>query len=425
MKYKALAAVALAAVGSLLAAACGSSSGDSDGKAGLTFSTYAWQTETVKATKNIVAAWNKSHPDTPVKMVPVDADSVHDKLVTQFGGGEAPDIIHDESADLGGFAQQGYLADLGPLLSDDVKSQVSKDVWGSVTYDGKVVGMPTLLQSYNVFVNTDLLKQAGITPPTTDNPWTWDDFQAAARKLTKGKTYGVGWGLKSPVAAVMSLSMNFDGKYFDGAGKDAKLTFGPNEQQVLSRIHGMIYDDKSIAKESTSLSAGDILPGFYGGKYAMIVAGNYNVQQILEQAPKDFNWQLLPALKGTSVTQAANPQTLSVAAQSEHQKEAAEFVAYYANAQNLAKLAQGDWLIPATTGASEQVLKDTKGEDGWDTMVAAGKTLAVAPFQKVDNYPQWKDQIATPGFQQYFADKVSIDELGKQLESGWQSVAGR
>jgi multiple sugar transport system substrate-binding protein len=425
MKYKAIAGLALALAGSLVAAACGSSSGDSDGKVELTFSSYAWQTETVKATKDIVAAWNQAHPDTPVKLVPVDADSVHDKLVTQFGGGEAPDIIHDESADLGGFAQQGYLADLGPLLSDDLKSQVSKDVWGSVTYDGKVVGMPTLLQSYNVFVNTDLLKQAGITPPTNDSPWTWDDFQAAAKKLTKGKTYGVGWGLKSPVAAVMSLSMNFDGKYFEGEGKDAKLTFGPNEQQVLTRIHSMIYDDKSIAKESTSLSAGDILPGFYGGKYAMIVAGNYNVQQILEQAPKDFQWQLLPPLKGTSVTQAANPQTLSVAAQSEHQKEAAEFVAYYSNAQNLAKLAQGDWLIPATTGASEQVLKDTKGEDGWDTMVATGKTLAVAPFQKADNYPQWKDQIATPGFQQYFADKVSVDELGNQLESGWQQVAGR
>ena len=87
--------------------------------------------------------------------------------MTQFQGGTAPDIIHDESADIMGFANQGYLADLSKYLDADVKKQVSKDVWSSVTTpDGKIVAAPTLLQSYVVFANTDALKAAGAAVPT-------------------------------------------------------------------------------------------------------------------------------------------------------------------------------------------------------------------------------------------------------------------
>ena len=53
----------------------------------LKFATYVWQPTTVKANKEIVDAWNKSHPGIQVEIVPVDVNSVHDKLLTSFVGG--------------------------------------------------------------------------------------------------------------------------------------------------------------------------------------------------------------------------------------------------------------------------------------------------------------------------------------------------
>jgi acetyl-CoA C-acetyltransferase len=50
----------------------------------------------------------------------------------------------------------------------------------------------------------------------------------------------------------------------------------------------------------------------------MTVQGNYQAQGMIEQAPKGFSWALFPPLKGQTQAQAANPQTLSVAAQSQH-----------------------------------------------------------------------------------------------------------
>jgi len=84
----------------------------------LKFATFVWQPTTIKANKAIVDAWNRNHPGIQVEIVEVDPNSVHDKLLTSFVGGTAADVIHDEAADIAGFTQQGYLANLTPLELD-------------------------------------------------------------------------------------------------------------------------------------------------------------------------------------------------------------------------------------------------------------------------------------------------------------------
>src|SRR5207249_6379816 len=82
------------------------------------------QKATVDAHNKIVSDWNAAHPNITVKIVTVDVNSVHDKLLTTFQGGTAADIVHDESADIGGFSGQGFLADLTPLIPGDLKADI-------------------------------------------------------------------------------------------------------------------------------------------------------------------------------------------------------------------------------------------------------------------------------------------------------------
>jgi multiple sugar transport system substrate-binding protein len=429
MKFTRLAA-AVAATAALALAGCATSGqsssdqdSDSDGPVTLKFQSLAYQDSTIKATKEIVAAWNKANPDVQVEYVQGSWDSVQDQLVTQFQGGTAPDIIQYESAAMTQFAQQGYLADLTDLISDDVHDAVSDDVWSTVTVDGKVIAAPTLLQSYMVFANKTMLADAGVDMPTGDT-WSWDDFQAAAAATTKDGQYGVGWGLSEPTAAMMSLGMNFGAKYFDGSGDDATMSVGDPELALPERIHAMTYDDKSLDPVTVTQSGADVMTGFLKGKFAMTVQGSYSAQTLTESAPDDFDWAVMPTLEGNSADQSANPQTLSVSAQSSHIDQAADFINYYMQPENLAKVAEGDWLIPASSGAAEQVEKDTSGANGWSTILASGDHLTVAPYQGVTNYPQWKDQIATPAFQKYLGDDIDADELSKELTDGWSSVNG-
>ena len=186
----------------------------------------------------------------------------------------------------------------------------------------------------------------------------------------------------------------------------------------------MAYIDKSIYPASIGSSGSDNLAGFIGGKFSMFVGGDFYAQQLTEQAPDTFNWVMLPLLKGDSQMQNANPQTLSIATQSKYPEQAMKFITYFTAAENVSSLAQGDWLAPATTSGGEALLAATGGKHGWDVVVASAKTLGFAPFQKLEAYPQWKTQIATPAFQQFFAGQIDLAALGTQLTDGWTKVSG-
>jgi len=173
-----------------------------------------------------------------------------------------------------------------------------------------------------------------------------------------------------------------------------------------------------------TLGGSDALAGFTAGDYAMFVGGNFYAQTLTTEAP-DFAWVVLPPLAGTEgANQSANPQTLSVSAESEYIEQAAAFIDFWMGADNLAALAQGDSLIPATTEARDAVAEATDGENGWDVILGSGDLLVAAPFQSVLEYPQWNSEAATPAFQEYFADSITVEELASQLTSGWADVAG-
>ncbi len=348
---------------------------------------------------------------------------MHDQLVTQFQGGTAPDIIHYESAAMAGFAQQGYLADLEGMISDDVVSSVPEGVWESVTVDDQLIAAPTLLQTYMVFANSGLLEEAGVEVPDGDT-WSWDDFQAAAAATTKGDVYGVGWGLAEPTATMLSLGMNFDGAYFEGTGDDATIDVGDAEMELPQRIHAMAYDDQSLDPVSLTQSGWDVMTGFLKGKYAMTVQGSYQAQALTENAPKDLDWVAMPLLEGDSAAQAANPQTLSVAAESEHVEEAAEFIDFFMQADNLAGVAQGDWLIPSSTAAPRWCRPRPRGPTAGPRSSPAVSTSPRRPSSPRRTTRSGRTRSPPRPIQHYLADEIDEAGLADELTEGWDSVSG-
>ena len=388
----------------------------------LKFATYVWQPTTVAANKQIVESWNKAHPGIQVEIVPVDVNSVHDKLLTSFVGGTAADIIHDEAADIAGFTQQGYLANLTPLLPKSLKNSIPKDLWATTNFGGKITGVPSLLQTYNIFANMTVLKAAGIKAPTLDKPWTWSQFRANAKKLTNSNRFGVCWGLRSPTAAIQTMALNFGGQYFYLQNGKWEFRHGAAEQAVVKNIHDMIHVDKSVDAAATGLSGSAVLPAFFGGKCAMTVQGNFQAQGMIQQGPRDFNWAMFPLLKGTSQNQVANPQTLSVSQQSKYKKEAMQFIEYFANASNLAKLAAGDWLIPANPSSGKLILKSTKRTGSWRVATSSVVHFRKGNWVSLADYARWKAEVATPQFVQYLKDSITLEQLGSNLSDGWDRV---
>ncbi|MGW6259960.1 ABC transporter substrate-binding protein [Streptomyces sp. NPDC055085] len=416
----------LTVLGLLLTACTDGDGGRSHGVITLRFQSLAWQQDSVTANKELVKEWNAAHPGIKVEYVQGSWDSVHDQLLTSFEGGEAPDIIHDASDDLADFAYGGYLADLRGLLPARLKSGIPQRSWEAATFDGGVYGVPFLQEPRVLVANSRLLKASGVRVPTPDRPWSWDEFRSVARKLTGRGTYGVAWPLKEPVSATLNLSLSTGGRLFH-RGSDGKVTvrFGDADAVVPRTVRDQVATDHSAAGTTLGMGGSDTLPGFFGGKYAMVPLGFSYRQQIAQQAPKGFDWQVLPAPAGADgLTQGVSPQTLSIAEDSPHKKEAAAFLDFLLRPKSMVRLALGDWMLPTGTQAlRDPALRTAK--DDWATGTALADRLRPAPAQSVRGYPEWKDKVATPAFQEYYSGAIGLRALRERLERDGNLVLAR
>ncbi|MGF0169394.1 ABC transporter substrate-binding protein [Streptomyces sp. Marseille-Q5077] len=419
---------ALVAVLAMLLAGCSGDDRDgaADGRVTLRFQSLAWQEESVEVNKELVKEWNDTRPDVKVEYVQGSWDSVHDQLLTSFEGGEAPDIIHDASDDLADFAYGGYLADLTDLLPQRLKSDIPQRSWDTATFGGGIYGVPFLQEPRVLIANATWLKESGVRIPTPERPWTWPEFRRITDRLSGDGKYGVAWPLKEPVSASLNLSLSAGGQLFH-RGADGKVTvrFEAADEVMPSTVHDQVNTDRSASPTTLGSGGSDTLPGFFGGRYAMVPLGFSYRQQIVQQAPKGFDWQVLPAPAGDDgLTQGVSPQTLSIAEDSPHQREAAQFIDFLLRPENMVRLALGDWMLPTGTAALKDPALHTT-ENDWATGTALAEHLRSAPAQSVRGYPEWKDKVATPAFQEYYSGAIDDDELRERLEDDGNLVLAR
>ncbi|MEU0433446.1 sugar ABC transporter substrate-binding protein [Streptomyces sp. NPDC006290] len=414
------------AVLGLLLTGCTDGDGGVRGVVTLRFQSLAWQQDSVTVNKELVKEWNASHSDIKVDYVQGSWDSVHDQLLTSFEGGEAPDIIHDASDDLADFAYGGYLADLRELLPTRLKSDIPHQSWETATFKGGVYGVPFLQEPRVLIANARWLKASGVRIPTPEKPWSWSEFRTIAERLSDGGKYGVAWPLKEPVSATLNLSLSAGGRLFH-RGADGKVTvrFDAADAVVPRTVRDEVNEDRSASSATLGMGGSDTLPGFFGGKYAMVPLGFSYRQQIAQQAPKGFDWQVLPAPAGADgLAQGVSPQTLSIAEDSPHKKEAAAFLDFLLRPGNMVRLALGDWMLPTGTEAlRDPALHTTK--DDWATGTALAAHLRSAPAQSVRGYPEWKDKVATPAFQDYYSGAIDLGELRRRLVKDGNLVLAR
>ncbi|MGW7245642.1 ABC transporter substrate-binding protein [Streptomyces decoyicus] len=395
------------------------------GRITLRFQSLAWQQDSLKVNKQLVAEWNRQHPDVQVQYVQGAWPTVHDQLLTSFEGGEAPDIIHDASDDLADFAYGGDLADLTTLLPPRLTRDIPRQSWETATFDGRIYGVPFLQEPRVLIANRAKLQRSRVRIPTPEHPWTWEEFEEVARRLTRGGEYGVAWPLKEPVSATLNLALSTGGRMFHRRpdGK-AEVRFDAVDQRVPRTIHDQVNVDRTASRTTLGMGGSDTLPGFFAGRYAMVPLGFSYRQQIAQQAPEGFDWTVLPAPEGTALDQGVSPQTLSIAEDCPHKEAAMAFIDFLLRPSNMVRLALGDWLLP--TG--REALKDPAlrvARYDWATGTALASSLRSAPAQSVRGYPEWKDKIATPGLQEYYSGAIGLDTLRKRLVEDGNLVLAR
>ncbi len=136
--------------------------------------------------KKICARFEEKNPGLRIRQEYITGDYAQ-KLQLQLISNTAADLILMDDENYPGYAVRNYLEDLRPRFEQD-KAELRGDDFlptslDSFTYDGFFGGMPWGGFPVLVFYNKDLFDAAGVPYPSPD--WTWDDFRAVARALTK------------------------------------------------------------------------------------------------------------------------------------------------------------------------------------------------------------------------------------------------
>ena len=156
-----------------------------------------------------------------------------------------------------------------------------------------------------------------------------------------------------------------------------------------------------------------------GSDGAMLDGNNLTLRKKIAMVPQGISADLIATREGFT-----RDDVDRFALQSQHKAEAMKFITFALNTQNMAKLAQGDRLIPASPDAASAVIKSTKHYGSWRNALSAVPDFRKANWVMLTAYPRWKNEIATPAFRSFLGNQISMDELGKQLVNGWLNIRG-
>ncbi len=144
--------------------------------------------------KDIIEEFESLNPGIKVEPIVSAYGDYHTKLLTMIAGGAAPDVMRVDSYYFDDFMKVGALKGIDDLVAKekiDLSGYYQQGI-EECTYNNKLYGLPWATSPLYMFVNLDVLEKAGVKMPSND--WSWDDFVAICKAVTKGsgadKVYG-------------------------------------------------------------------------------------------------------------------------------------------------------------------------------------------------------------------------------------------
>jgi multiple sugar transport system substrate-binding protein len=277
-----------------LAVSCGGGSGSSSGGRVSIVLWHGYVDTEGKAITAAAARFNATHPKIHITVQNYgNSDYALQKVLTAIRGGHYPDIVYLYGSWAANVAQTPHAVDLAPMIKSDPSIDWN-DFWPAerqaVTVNGKVIGVPALVDNLGLVYNKKLFRQAGIPFPTAD--WTWDDFRAAAKRLTDPSAKQFGWAYVNDASE--DTVWRFDALLWQAGGdiltpdqKHAAFD-SPAGIKAATLLQQMATVDHSVYLDSGNQNYVNL---FNSGKIGMLFTGPWDLSQFPDV---DYGVQILP-----------------------------------------------------------------------------------------------------------------------------------
>lgn len=412
MKFKRIAAMALAGMMTLSLAACGSS-GDGEKakkKDDNKLTIWAWdESFNIKAANEAKDIYAKENPDAEVEVVTMAQDDIVAKLNTSLSSGSydgLPDIVLIEDYRIQGYltAYQDEFADLSDIASaDDFASYKT----GVNQVDSKMYGIPFDSGVAAVFYRTDLIEQAGYTSEDMQN-LTWDKYIEIG-KAVKEKTGKHMLTLDPSDLGQIRMMLQSAGAWY--TDEEGKVNIKDNEalKQAFSTYQKIV--DSGISKQVSDWD--QFVGAFNNGDVASVPIGCWISPSILKAEDQSGKWAVAAFPKMAENADSVNASSIGgagwyVLKNVGHEELAKDFLSktFASNAELMNQLAV-DINLVSTLKAAESAENYTKGIEYY------GGQEVFADFA------EWQNAVPTVNYgQDTYAIEDMMTEALQQILSG-------
>jgi multiple sugar transport system substrate-binding protein len=408
-----------AVVFALLAAGCGAGPPkDAPGVVTLEFFNYASPEFLELYNNKLIPAFERANPGIKVRTITDLGNTSYDaKLMTLMAGKIPPDLIHVTQQNFPFYAVKDAVLPLDDFIKEDAAFNASDyypEVMRELRYEERQLGLPSDFSTIIFFYNKDLFTKYGVAPPTPD--WTWEDFLAAARALTRdtdgdGHTDLYGFSNPSSYNRWPAWVWMNGGDILSRDGKECVMD-SPAAVGGLEFYVNLSLKEKVAPTPGQSLGQ-DFEDMFASQRVAMIADSRFAYKRFVKTRRLKFNWDAAPMPRGkeqaTTFIWGAN----CIMRSTKHPKEAWKFLKFLSGPEAARINAEAGNALPALKSAAEEAVNNpAPGTPEHDRYfldaVSYGRT---APFP-----PQFAEyNAAMVGLQDAFLGLTPVDKAARDF----------
>jgi multiple sugar transport system substrate-binding protein len=357
------------------------------------------------------------NPGITVELISGPYSATRDQIVAGAATGTMADVVGLDGAWVSDFVRQGALANLSELMSS--AGYDDSELAAQIQLDGSTWMIPVVNFVYPVFVNLDLLEQAGVE----NLPTTRDEFAAAAAALTNPDSNVYGWVLPLSLEQPNGIQNDVMSWVWASGGSmlaDGRPNLVNNEavRSAMEFISGM-YDAGVIAPGAFSLREQDKVEEFTNGRVGMMVSSLAHINLIRERNP-DLNFAItaLPAVEGYDGPRGLPYASwgIGVAANSEHPEEAWRLVEFLMSAEVNSRLSSIANAFPGNINSTPDFVEtDELFADAFEVFQTGYLANEFVGLPVAETLMREFDEQ----FQLYLDGELSLDEFLTNAEAAW------
>ena len=383
-----------------------------------TVNVLAYNSSAVDPFSNTMVA-SCTHDNVTVKHDPIDfAGQLEKTTATLAGDSGTYDIVETYTYAIPDLASRGKLAPLDDLLAkykDKYElGELDPNTLKSMTYDGKLYGLPMQSQLLVMAYRKDLFDKNGLTPPTT-----FEEMRADAKKLQDAE------GMQYPIALPLLSTADLDTAFAATLGSQDSAFFvnpetkKPNftQEPTAKALEQLKSLQPYMDPQVTTFDQPKVQQQLYNGKAAMAVmfSGRMNdlTQQKNTKLYNDFGFAAPPAVfEGGKAYSTVSTDGWSIPFNTKVDKDLL-FEIIGASVSKDASQAAVPAAFPART---------TVDQSSSPYAAAAKDSLAKGPTKEIQPYVPAVSEAIRPVLANYMAGKVDVPQAQQQMQAAAEKV---